>query len=342
MPTTAYVTHPDYRLHTLPGHPEHAGRIERTWALFKEAGILADLMEIIPSPASDEQLTRVHTPRFVEHVKQVGEQGGGMLDPDTYFLPVSYDVARLSAGGPIAAVDAVMAGRADNAIALVRPPGHHATPDRAMGFCIFSNIAIAARHAQAVHGVGSVMIVDYDVHHGNGTQEAFYNDGSVLFISSHQYPFYPGTGALGDIGEGSGKGATINMPLSAGVGNDGFKLLYEKIVWPAARRFKPELILVSAGFDAHWSDPLAMLQLDLKGYDHLTRELIRMAGELCGGKIIFVMEGGYDLDALSHGWLNIAYALQGSDKFSDPLGDSQEPQKGTEALVEQLVKLHGL
>jgi len=348
MPTTATITHPDYRLHTMPGHPEHAGRIERTWALFKESGILADLLEIVPAPATDEQLARVHASRYIAFVKEVAAKGGGMLDPDTYFLPVSLDVARLAAGGAIAAVDAILGGKADNAMALVRPPGHHATPARAMGFCVFNNIAIAARHAQAVHKISRVLIVDYDVHHGNGTQDAFYTDGSVLFVSSHQYPFYPGTGALGDTGEGLGKGATINMPLQAGVGNDGFRLLYEKVVWPAARRFKPELILVSAGFDAHWSDPLATLQLDLKGYDYLTRELVRMAGELCGGKLVFVMEGGYDLDALSHGWLNIAYALQGSDRFSDPLGAPEErassdrPQQGTAALVEQLAKLHGL
>jgi acetoin utilization deacetylase AcuC-like enzyme len=267
-----------------------------------------------------------------------------MLDADTYMLPQSYDIALKSAGGAIAAVDAVMAGDAANAIAAIRPPGHHATPTRGMGFCLFSNIAIAARHAQAAYPdtIKKVMIVDYDVHHGNGTQDAFYEDGSVLFVSSHQYPFYPGTGALADIGEGDGKGATINMPLRAGVGNDGFKLLYEKVLWPAARRFKPDLVLVSAGYDAHWADPLAMLQLDLRGYAHLTRELIAMAHELCKDRIVFVLEGGYDLDAVSHGLLNTAYALQGKDTILDPLGDLDMPQQGAESLVDQLLKLHNL
>ena len=266
-----------------------------------------------------------------------------MLDPDTYVLPVSYDVACLSVGGALAAVDAVLGGQADNALAVVRPPGHHATPSRGMGFCLFNNIALAARHAQATYEeVKRVLIVDYDVHHGNGTQEAFYEDESVLFVSTHQYPYYPGSGALGDIGSGPGRGATINMPLRAGTGNEGFELLYERVLWPAARRFRPDLILVSAGFDAHWADPLAMLQLDLRGYAHLTRELIGMAGELCAGRAIFVLEGGYDLEVLSHGVLNVAYALLGQDIVTDPLGEVGMPGQPTDDLVAALLDLHQL
>jgi acetoin utilization deacetylase AcuC-like enzyme len=343
MPTTAYVTHPDYRLHTLEGHPEHAGRLDSTLQLFASSGILSRLMPVTPTPATPEQLAYVHNPHFVDFVREAAEQGGGMLDPDTYLLPVSYDVACLAVGGVITAVDAVLGGRADNALAIIRPPGHHATPTRAMGFCLFNNVAIAARHAQASRPpVKQVMIVDFDVHHGNGTQDAFYDDPSVLYVSTHQYPHYPGTGALGEIGEGEGKGATINMPLRAGVGSDGFNLLYDKVLWPAARRFQPDLILVSAGFDAHWSDPLAMLQLDLKGYAAITRELIKMADELCKGRIVFALEGGYDLEVLSHGLLNTAYALQGTDEISDPLGDLDMPQQGVDELTEQLVKLHKL
>jgi acetoin utilization deacetylase AcuC-like enzyme len=266
-----------------------------------------------------------------------------MLDPDTYLLPVSYQVACLSAGGALAAVDAVLGKQADNALAVIRPPGHHATPNRAMGFCLFNNVALAARHAQAVYDeVERVLIVDYDVHHGNGTQDAFYEDGSVLYISTHQYPYYPGTGALQDIGSGPGRGATINMPLRAGTGNEGFKLLYERVLWPAARRFRPDLILVSAGFDAHWADPLAMLQLDLRGYAHLTRELVGMAGELCEGRVVFALEGGYALDVLSHGVLNVAYALLGRDTVLDPVGEVDMPGHPTDDLVAALLDLHEL
>jgi acetoin utilization deacetylase AcuC-like enzyme len=343
MASTAYATHLDYRLHTLERHPENAGRIERIWEVFRSAGVLDHLLVLQPQPASVEQLTRVHTARHVELIRQASGEGPVLLDPDTYVMPVSYEVARLAAGGVIAAVDAVLGGRADNALAVVRPPGHHATPARAMGFCLFNNVAVAARHAQAVYpAVKKVLIVDYDVHHGNGTQDAFYADPSVLYISTHQYPFYPGTGALTDIGEGDGRGTTINIPLRAGTGNASFTQLYEKVVWPAVCRFQPDLILVSAGFDAHWADPLAMLQLDLKGYTHLTRELIRMAHEVCHGRIVFVLEGGYNLEALSYGVLNIAYALLGKDEIADPLGGSDMPTLPVDQLVDQLITLHQL
>ncbi|MEJ2149581.1 MAG: histone deacetylase [Chloroflexota bacterium] len=343
MTRTAYVTHQDYRLHTLDGHPEHAGRIEAIWALLEEKAVLGELLHVDPAPASVEQLSRVHTARYIDLIERAAQEGGGMLDADTYLLPVSYDVACLSAGGALAAVDAVLGGQADNALAVVRPPGHHATPNRGMGFCLFNNIALAARHAQAAYEeVERVLIVDYDVHHGNGTQDAFYQDKSVLYVSTHQYPYYPGSGALGDIGSGPGRGATINMPLRAGTGNEGFELLYERVLWPAARRFRPDLILVSAGFDAHWADPLAMLQLDLRGYAHLTRELIGMAGELCAGRAIFVLEGGYDLEVLSHGVLNVVYALLGQDIVTDPLGEVGMPGQPTDDLVAALLDLHQL
>ncbi len=343
MTITAYVTHEDYRLHTLDYHPENAKRIERIWEVFRQAGMDNRLKPITPLAATSEQLLLIHDEHLVERVRQAAERGGGMLDPDTYVVPTTYDVALLSAGGAITAVDAILSGEAHNALAAVRPPGHHATPHRSMGFCLFNNIAIAARHAQQAYGdIGRVMIVDYDVHHGNGTQEVFYSDPSVLYASTHQYPFYPGTGAVEETGAGAGRGTTVNMPLRAGTGNAGFRLLYERVLWPVARRFKPDLVLVSAGFDAHWADPLAMLQLDLEGYAYLTRELIRMANELCEGRIAFMLEGGYNLEAVSYGMLNVAYALQGDDTVADPLGRADRPSRGTEDLVEQLMEIHGL
>jgi acetoin utilization deacetylase AcuC-like enzyme len=340
--TTAFLTHEDYHLHSLPGHPEHAERLQRVLEVLAKHGMIDKLLSITPKPAAAEQLALIHTPDYVALIERAAQQGGGMLDPDTYLLPVSYEVARLAAGGVLDAVDAVMSGQADNAIALVRPPGHHALPNRGMGFCIFNNAAIAARHAQQAHGIERVMIVDYDVHHGNGTEVAFYDDPSVLYISTHQYPFYPGSGALRDIGRGDGLGTTVNMPLSAGVGNEGFKALYERVLWPAARRFKPDVIIVSAGFDAHWDDPLAMLELDLGGYVHITRELIQMAREMCRGRIIVTLEGGYNLKALSYGILNVGYALLGEDTVEDPLGPSGGYEPSVARLIDELLALHQL
>jgi len=265
-----------------------------------------------------------------------------MFDSDTYALPQSYEIAKLAAGGVLTAVDAVMTGEADNGLAAVRPPGHHATPERAMGFCLLSNIAIAARHAQDQYDIKRVMIVDFDVHHGNGTQDVFYEDGSVLFISTHQYPFYPGTGDLRETGIGAGKGTTINIPLGHGHGDTSYRQIYESILWPAARRFQPELILVSAGFDAHFIDPLAMMQLTHDGYAHLTRELIRMAEEVCDGKIVFVMEGGYDLPALAHGMRNVAHALLGEEEISDPYGNIAKKESDAQSIIEAVQELHGL
>jgi acetoin utilization deacetylase AcuC-like enzyme len=236
----------------------------------------------------------------------------------------------------------VLSGKADNALAAVRPPGHHAMPSHAMGFCIFGNVAIGARYAQKVYGIERVMIVDYDVHHGNGTEAMFYDDPSVLFVSTHQYPFYPGTGALNDIGTGAGKGYTVNIPLSAGHGDNNYAQVFEKVVWKVAARFQPQLILVSAGFDAHFSDPLAQMRLSLTGYAHLTRELLAMAKQFCGGKIAFVMEGGYNLQALSSGVLNIAHALLGNPDVSDPMGLDKKPEPDITPLITSLQKLHGL
>ncbi len=342
--TTAYLTDKRFTLHDFARHPEHAGRVKAVWQQLDESGFADQMLRIAPSPASDEQILAVHAAEHLERLVAVS-QGDRMarLDPDTYALPVSPEVARLSAGAVIGAVEAVIARRADNALAIVRPPGHHATAERAMGFCLLNNIAIAARHAQARPGIEKVAIVDYDVHHGNGTNDIFYADPSILFISAHQYPFYPGTGALDETGAGAGHGATINIPLRAGQGDVSYRRLFAEVVHPAIARFDPDLMLISAGFDAHWGDPLAGMRLTLTGYDHLARECISLADQLCGGKIVFVMEGGYDLPALAHGWRNIAGALLGVDELSDPYGAPRSPDSSDiEPLIDRLRRIHRL
>lgn len=344
--TTVYTTHPRYPEHHLPGHPEHAGRIRAVWTQMDAAGLTARMNKIEPQPVAEEWILTVHTPEYVKLLNWIDatDQRNVMLDADTYAGLDAYEIARLSAGGVVQAVDEVLSGRAANGLAAVRPPGHHAMPGYAMGFCLLGNVPIATRFAQKTYGVERVMIVDYDVHHGNGTEAMFYDDDSVLFISSHQAPFYPGTGAATDIGTGKGAGYTINVPLAAGHGDKSYADFYEKIIWPAAERFKPQLILVSAGFDSHWSDPIAGMRLSLTGYAHLTRELIKMADHLCGGKIVFAMEGGYNLDALSYGMVNIAHALLGDTTVTDPLGPPRGalPEPDINPLIDQLRKIHKL
>jgi acetoin utilization deacetylase AcuC-like enzyme len=254
--TTSYCYDPFNLRHHLSGHPENRARLAGTWELLHADGILADLLATPCTPASDEQLLRVHSRRHLSTVAQAAQRNAH-LDSDTYVGSDSEQAARLAAGGLCNVVGAVLGGQASNGFALVRPPGHHATPERGMGFCLYNNVAIAARAAQAEHGLERVLVVDFDVHHGNGTQDAFYEDGSVLFFSTHQHPYYPGTGHWREMGRGAGGGATVNVPFPAGVGDAGYAAAFDSILTPAARRFQPQLILVSAGYDAHWNDPLA-------------------------------------------------------------------------------------
>ncbi len=329
--TTAYITHTRSPEHDLPGHPEHAGRLAAIHALFESSGITDRLHNLMAEPAAEDQLRLVHAPEYLAALAALaGKERGLMFGSDTYALPPSYEVARLSAGAALLAVDTVLAGAADNALAAARPPGHHALPDLAMGFCLLANVALAVRHAQAVHQVERIMIVDYDVHHGNGTQAIFYPDPDVLYVSTHQSPFYPGTGAIGDTGVGEGLGATVNVPLPAGTDDAALAAVFEQVVWPVARRFQPELMLVSVGFDCHWDDPLGGMLVTLEGYRHMSAELIGMAQDLCAGRIVFVLEGGYNLDAVAHGMLNVAYALLGEDTISDPLGEPARVRRWTD------------
>jgi acetoin utilization deacetylase AcuC-like enzyme len=344
--STAYITHQRFTEHHLAGHPEHAGRIRAIWTQMDLTGLSRRMTPVEAQLVAEDLLLTLHTKDYIDLLKWIdlSRTNHVMLDPDTYAGPTAYAVSRLSAGGVVQAVDEVMSGRAKNAIAAVRPPGHHAMPDHAMGFCLIGNVPVATRYAQKTYGIERVMIVDYDVHHGNGTEAMFYDDSSVLFISTHQSPFYPGTGALTDTGSGKGKGYTINVPLSTGHGDSSYSALYESIVWPLAERFQPQLIIVSAGFDSHWLDPIAGMRLSLTGYAHLSRELIKMAECFCDGKIVFALEGGYNLDALSHGMVNIAYSLLGEETISDPVGPPQDGRREPDIVpvIEKLREIHGL
>lgn len=325
--------------HTKAQHPESHQRMTSLIPALDRSGVLADLKTISPEPATVEQLRRVHTMELIEYVRQISGRGGGLLDQgDTYVTGESYEAARLAAGACAGAVDQIMTGDAQNGFALIRPPGHHAETDRVSGFCIFNNVAVAARQAQVVHGAKRVAIVDYDVHHGNGTQDIFFEDDSVLFISVHLYApyFYPGIGGMYEIGTGRGRDFTFNLPLPPYVGDHGYRQLFDELIEPRLKLFMPDLLLVSAGFDAHWQDPLAMAGLSLIGYAGITRKLIGYADALCAGKILFILEGGYQHDVLSAGVTNVFYALLNRDVVEDPLGSMPRTEHDIHNLVDRL------
>ena len=277
-----------------PERPERAQTLEALAASFKEQG--GEVVE--PRSATDEDLLRVHTQEHVDAI--VATRGKAtMIDEDTFTSPDSDDIARLAAGAVLTGIDRALDGpKGSRSLVLVRPPGHHAEADRAMGFCLYSNVAVGAAYARS-RGCARVAIVDYDVHHGNGTQWIFYEDPTVLFVSSHQYPFYPGTGAASEKGRGAGHGFTLNIPLDAGAKDDEIERKYAAQVIPAVRNFKPDLLLISAGFDAHELDPLGQLRMTTEGFGRLTKTLIDLANEVCEGRAVLVTEGGYDLKALS-------------------------------------------
>jgi acetoin utilization deacetylase AcuC-like enzyme len=291
------VTSDRFADHLTPvGHPERAERAEVMQAV---AMIWSDNGGLVlePRAASDDDLARVHTR---DHIADIGSRRGraSMIDEDTYTSPDSDEVARLAAGAVLTAIDYVLDHpQGSRALVMVRPPGHHAEAARAMGFCLYNNIAVGAAHARA-RGCARVAIADYDVHHGNGTQWMFYEDPTVLFVSSHQYPFYPGTGAATETGRGAGLGFTLNLPLTVGTKDEEIERLYGQKALPKIREFAPNLILVSAGFDAHERDPLGQLRLTTPGFSRLSRSLVELADSVCDGRIVFVTEGGYDTRAL--------------------------------------------
>lgn len=328
--------------HTRPRHPENHERLVGIIPFFEEQGVLAALKQVDPLPAAVSQLQRVHTLGLVESVRRASQQGALRLDADTYVTERSFDLALQAAGACCTAVDRLLLGQAQNGMVLVRPPGHHAQRDRVGGFCLFNNVAVAARQAQALHDVQRVLIVDFDVHHGNGTQDIFYDDDSVLFISLHLFHpfFYPGTGAIDETGTGTGRGATLNIPFPPHVGDQGYGRSFAEIVAPSARRFRPELILVSAGFDAHWQDPLASAGLSLTGYAAISRLLVDLAAELCDGRLLFILEGGYLREALQAGLLNVAYALTGRDQIADPLGPMPDAEQDVSSLIDRIRDVH--
>jgi acetoin utilization deacetylase AcuC-like enzyme len=315
MPPAVLLSHPSSLEHDTGVHPERA---ERIVAIERELASRSLPLSRVSSPAAArEQLERVHPPEYVDAIERFVAAGGGPVDLDTVASPGSWEAALHAAGGACAAVDAVLGGTASFAASIHRPPGHHAERTRAMGFCLFNNVAIAAEHARVVHGVERVLIADWDVHHGNGTNDIFWETDAVLFASIHEWPLYPGTGRASDVGAGAGEGYTVNLPVPAGSGDSVFCSLIEHVIAPVAREYSPGLILVSAGFDAHADDPLAGCTVSDAGYATMASS-IRLLGASLGVPVALLLEGGYDLGALSRSLCDVLDVFSADDAPAAP------------------------
>lgn len=342
MSDVALIAHPECLAHETGRHPEQTARLEVIWDALQAAPLPAGVSWLTPPPATLPQVRRVHQEKLVDDVRALAARGGGMIDLDTIVSRRSYDAALVAAGGAIQAAQIAWEHPGTRAFALVRPPGHHATPDTAMGFCLFNNVAIATRALLEEQGARRVAIVDFDVHHGNGTQAAFLGDPRVLFCSLHQFPLYPGSGRAEEIGEGAGRGSTANVPLPPGCGDLAYRAAFDGVVEPLLRRFQPEIILASAGFDAHWADPLAEMRVSTSGFVEMARILARLADDLCEGRLALSLEGGYDLNALSTSVVAVVMALAGEDVrdvLGPPPGGAIE---NVDSILDRVCEIHRL
>lgn len=332
---TAYAYVPS-RSHKYPDHPERPGRLD----VLEPQLASFNLEKLEAKPATHEQVARVHLPALIKSIEEVCKQGPGIIDhAPTYITQTSYQDALLAAGGVIECTRAVLKEDVQNAFAIVRPPGHHAEPHRAMGFCIFNNIAIAAQEALA-NGMERVMVIDYDAHHGNGTQEACLNDDRFGFISTHQWGIYPGTGWVDDAPHATGR--LINVPLHSRAGDKTFARIHDVIFEPAVKKFKPQMLFVSAGFDAHWNDPLTSLGVSTQGFFDMSKKLVQLAKEHCSGRVVFVLEGGYDPQNVAHGVDAVFGALTDSPLKFEAQDPSPHKEPDHESRIAEIVKWHNL
>jgi acetoin utilization deacetylase AcuC-like enzyme len=340
--STGVVRHDLYKEH-LVGYPhvESPKRLEIVYDMLEGADMAEKFVTISPRSATEEELAWVHSESHVQRVAATDGKPHSSLDPDTQTTPQSYQAAKLAAGGLFSLIDNIYDGTVRNGFALVRPPGHHAERDRAMGFCLFNNVALGARYVMNTYSVKRVLIVDWDLHHGNATQNTFYGDSAVLYFSTHQFPYYPGSGNLTEVGHGDGKGFTLNVPLWPGHGDEEFFQIFKQILCPIASAFKPEFILISAGFDTYVDDPLGGMKVTPKGYAALTRTMMQIAKTCCSDKLAITLEGGYHLEGLRESVKAVLKELVGDSILTQD--DMETFEKAPiPAVVEQVVKAQRL
>ncbi len=344
-----YLYDPVFLEHTHSTHPENKTRLEAIMALLAREKMLEQLVHIPFIPATNAQLRAVHDPAYLFALEHFASYGGGMIDVNTYANRGSYRAASAAAGASMAATRAVLSGDVSRAFALVRPPGHHAYADHANGFCLLNNMACAVQEAlgnirgEASKPVERVAIVDFDVHHGDGTQDIFYDDPRVLYISTHQEKIFPGSGMVDEKGVGIASGTTVDIPFPAMVGDNGYARVFDEIITPLVRRFKPGLILASAGFDAHWLEEISTMAVSLDGFTRMVKTVAGLSDELCGGRMVVLLEGGYDLEVLSYGVLNTFHVLNEEiGRVQNPLGSFPGREAPVDRLISQVKHIHGL
>ncbi len=323
-------------------HPESPERLEVLYEMLGDPDVKETFQAIRPRPCERADLERVHDGGYIDRVASTAGRHRISLDPDTQTSPRSYEAALHAAGGCLEALDRIFSGEIQNGFAMIRPPGHHAEASRAMGFCLFNNVAVAARYAQVKHGASRVMIVDWDLHHGNGTQWTFYEDPTVLYASTHQYPYYPGSGAFQEIGRGKGEGFTLNIPLSPGQGDPEYVGIYRRIIAQVGRGFRPDLLIVSAGFDIYDGDPLGGMGVTPEGFGLLARVLLRMAEDTCKGRVLVALEGGYNLQGLRAGGKAVLQELNGRSVLRLNPAEVEAPGKArVDLLIKKVLQAHG-
>jgi acetoin utilization deacetylase AcuC-like enzyme len=343
--TTGVIVSDDFRKHDPgKGHPESYERMDAVARAIADPLLASKLERVNPKPAEKEHILLVHWERLYDEVMATRGKERTYLDSDTVASPATADVAHLAVGAVLTGIDRVMSGTPDapgaerkleNAFAFSRPPGHHAKPDKAMGFCFFNNVAVGAMYALKRYQMRRILVVDFDVHHGNGTQKAFYTSPEVLYLSTHQSPHYPGTGSIHETGKDEGEGYTLNVPMPAGMGDREYLRVFRDVLMPVGREYKPELVLVSAGFDAHREDPLGGMELSSAGYAAIATEILGLAREACGGRAVFALEGGYNLRALSESIAAVLGVMSGGGA-----GGAGDPGDAAEDLVNELRALH--